>query len=125
MRLLLDSHVLIWWLEDPNLLDAKLKALLRDNTNEAYFSPASIWELGLKSSKGQLHMPSSFADHLISDGINELAVTAVHAMRSLTLPHIHFDPFDRMLVSQALCEGLVLATRDTTVMRYDVPTIEA
>lgn len=125
MRLLLDSHVLLWWLEDPKLLDRKLQTILHDPRNEAFFSPASIWELGLKVAKGNLQFPSNFTDILLADGFDELPVTSAHAMRTLTLPRIHLDPFDRMLIAQTLCEGLVLATREATISRYDVPTIKA
>ncbi len=125
MRLLLDSHVLIWWLEDPRLLSPKLRPLLQDPGNAAYFSPASIWELGLKMAKGKLRLPPHFADLLIADGFEELPVTTAHAQRTLTLPPLHPDPFDRLLIAQALCEGLVLATRDAYIPRYDVPTITA
>lgn len=125
MRLLLDSHVLIWWLEDPKLLHRRLRPLLHDSSNEAFFSAASIWELGLKIAKGKLRLPANFADLLTADGYDELPVTATHAVRTLSLPSIHPDPFDRLLIAQALCEGLVLATRDACIQRYDVPVIEA
>lgn len=125
MRLLLDSHVLLWWLEDPKFLDRKLEAILHDPKNEAYFSPVSIWELGLKVAKGNLTFPSNFTEILLADGFDELTVTSTHAIRTLALPRIHLDPFDRMLIAQALTEGLVLATRDAHISRYDVPTIQA
>jgi PIN domain nuclease of toxin-antitoxin system len=125
VRLLLDSHVLLWWLQDPRLLDRKLQAVLQDPGNEAFFSPVSIWELGLKVAEGKLRFPAALTDHLLADGFDELPVVTAHAMRILTLPHIHLDPFDRMLIAQSLCEGLVLATRDAAISRYDVPTIPA
>ncbi|WP_221030707.1 type II toxin-antitoxin system VapC family toxin [Actomonas aquatica] len=125
MRLLLDSHVLIWWLEDPRQLSPELRPLLQDPGNTAYFSPASIWELGLKVAKGKLRIPSDFTAILVDDGFDELPVTAAHATHTLSLPPLHSDPFDRLLIAQALCEGLVLATRDAWIPRYDVPTIQA
>lgn len=125
MRLLLDSHVLLWWLDEPTRLAPALQAALRDPVNDAFFSPASIWELGLKSARGKLRFPPDLAAVLASDGIEELPITAAHATRTLTLPPLHLDPFDRLLIAQALVEGLVLATRDAHIIRYDVPVIEA
>jgi len=98
---------------------------MRDSTNEVFFSPASIWELGLKVAKGKLRLPLDIASVLESDGIVELPISAAHATRTLALPPLHFDPFDRMLIAQTLVEGLVLATRDQAIHRYDVPVIEA
>lgn len=125
MRLLLDSHVLLWWLDEPARLASPLRQVMHDPANEVYFSPASIWELGLKMAKGKLRLPLDLAAALESDGIVELPISAAHATRTLTLPTVHFDPFDRLLIGQALVEGLVLATRDQVIHRYDVPVIEA
>lgn len=125
MRLLIDSHVLIWWLESPQLLSQHLRSILHDPNNEAFFSPASIWEIGLKVAKGKLRLPTHFADLMMADGFAELPVSSVHAMRTLSLPPIHLDPFDRLLIAQALCEGLILTTRDACIQRYDVPVIDA
>jgi len=125
VRLLLDSHTIYWWIEDPGRIAVYCRNLICDPANEIFFSPVSIWELFIKVSKGKLKVPFDLADRLTDYGIIELPVTAVHASRTLSLPRIHDDPFDRMLIAQTLVEGLVLATRDTTIKRYDVPTIEA
>lgn len=125
MRVLLDSHVLLWWLDEPARLANPLRCVMHDPNNEVFFSPASIWELGLKMAKGKLRLPLDLVPALASDGIVELPISAAHAARTLTLPTVHFDPFDRLLIGQALVEGLVLATRDQTIHRYDVPVIEA
>lgn len=112
-------------MDEPTRLSLPLQHALRDPTNDAFYSPASIWELGLKSSKGKLRLPLDITSVLESDGIVELPIAATHAIRTLTLPPIHFDPFDRMLIAQTLVEGLVLATRDALIHRYDVPVFEA
>lgn len=125
MRVLLDSHVLLWWIDDPARLASPLRNVMHDPANEVFFSPASIWELGLKMAKGKLRVPLNLVPALASDGIVELPISAAHVTRTLTLPTVHFDPFDRLLIGQALVEGLVLATRDETIHRYDVPVIEA
>lgn len=125
MRLLLDSHVVLWWLDDPQRLAAPVRVAISDPTNDVFFSPASIWELGLKVTRGKLKLPPNLTNALEKDSIVELPITSQHAARSSMLPMIHLDPFDRLLIAQALCEGLVLATRDDMIMRYDVPTIDA
>ncbi|ATC65141.1 PIN domain nuclease [Nibricoccus aquaticus] len=125
MRLLLDSHVLIWWLENPDRIAKPLRDAISDPTNDVFFSAASIWELTIKSSLNRLRLPPSFVTLLRHDGLDELEINTSHAQATASLPPIHGDPFDRMLIAQALTEGLVLATRDATIMRYDVPVIEA
>lgn len=125
MRVLLDSHVVLWWLSDPALLAAPFRAALQDPDNDVFFSPASIWELGLKTAKGKLRLPLDLVSALETDGIVEMPISAAHTTRTLNLPPLHFDPFDRLLIAQTLVEGLVLATRDQAIHRYDVPVIEA
>ena len=126
MRLLLDSHVLLWWLDDPQGLIARpLREAIQDPLNDVFFSAASIWEIGLKAAKGRLRVPSTIVTLLHADGFEELFVTSRHATLALTLPPLHGDPFDRMLIAQTLSEGFILGTRDTTIARYDVPVMEA
>lgn len=125
MRILADSHVLLWWLDDPKRVDVAARAAIADPANEVFFSAASIWEIGLKAGKGKLHIEGDVVAALQSDGFEPLPITMEHAARSLTLPNTHGDPFDRMLIAQALAEGLVLATRDRLILQYDVPVLEA
>ena len=98
---------------------------LADPENEVFFSAASVWELGLKIARGKLLMPADFVDTLRKDGFSDLAVTIDHADASLYLPRHHGDPFDRMLVAQALEEGLVLVSRDGAIADYEVPLLKA
>jgi PIN domain nuclease of toxin-antitoxin system len=125
MRLLADSCVLVWWLDDPNWLAPEARAVIADPANEVLFSAASVWELGLKIRKGTLRMPASFTSVLLRDGFSSLPVTVEHAARSILLPPIHTDPFDRLLVAQAQEEGLVIVTRDGIIPRYPVPVLRA
>lgn len=125
MRLLVDSHVIVGWLEDPSQLKPRLRSLLHDPENAVYFSSASVWELCLKKAKGKLKLSDDFVDILIDDGFEELPVTSRHGIRASELPPIHQDPFDRMLIAQSLEEGLMLATHDRFILRYEVPTILA
>ncbi|MDR2863618.1 MAG: type II toxin-antitoxin system VapC family toxin [Puniceicoccales bacterium] len=125
MKILADSHVLIWWLSDPGKLHPLVLAAIHDADNTVFFSAASIWEIGLKVAKGHLKVPPGLAQVLGADGFDELPVQVVHAEKALMLPPIHADPFDRMLIAQALHEGLVLATRDRLIAQYNVPLLKA
>ncbi len=125
MRLLADSCILVWWLDDPELLSRQAREAIQNPANDVLFSAASVWELGLKIHKGKLRMPSHFPRLLYEDGFTPLSVSVGHAARSLTLSEIHQDPFDRLLIAQALEEGLVLVTRDDRIRRYPLPVLEA
>lgn len=125
MRLLIDSCVLVWWLGNPASLAKEAREAIADPTNEVYFSAASVWELGLKIRKGKLTMPIDFASVLSADGFSPLSVTVDHAARSLTLPALHEDPFDRLLVAQAIAEGLVMVTRDEVIRDYPLAVMRA
>ncbi len=125
MRILADSHVLLWWLDEPTRLTIPARAAIADPANAVYFSAASIWEIGLKVGKGKLRIDGDVVAELQSDGFEPLPITMAHAARSLTLPDTHGDPFDRMLIAQTLADGLVLATRDRLILQYDVPVLEA
>lgn len=125
MRLLLDSHVVVWWALYPGRLRRATRELLIAPENEIYLSAASVWELGLKIARQKLRLPADYAARLLADGFDELPVSIAHADRAMTLPLLHGDPFDRLLIAQALQEGLVLVTSDREIVRYDVPTLEA
>ncbi len=124
MRLLLDSHVALWWLTDSTDLGPVSRAEITGAT-EVYFSPVSPWELGIKRALGRLHMPDGFADELLQSGFRELAITSVHAASAADLPPHHRDPFDRMLIAQANAEALTLVTADDAVGAYEVATLDA
>ncbi len=121
MRLLLDSHVVLWLLLDDPRLTARGRALLGSVDSECYVSSATWWELVIKQSRGitsfSLAMPEIRAAALEA-GLRELSVTAPHALRVGQLPMLHRDPFDRMLVAQALSEPMRLVTADDAVVAY-------
>ncbi|MFC7336179.1 type II toxin-antitoxin system VapC family toxin [Haloferula chungangensis] len=120
MRLLLDSHTLLWWMDDPTQLKPAARAAISDPSNLVFTSAASIWELGLKVSKGKLRLPLSFHQLLQENGISELPFTSEHAIASTTLPPLHDDPFDRALVAQCRLESMTLATRDSLLGDYGI-----
>jgi PIN domain nuclease of toxin-antitoxin system len=121
MNLLLDLHALLWALHDPARLVPAARAAIADARNTVYFSAVSAWELEIKASKGQLTLPEQWLTAAEETGFLELPVTAHDAQRSARLLWHHGDPFDRMLVAQALAHGLQLATRDPVIASYEVP----
>ncbi len=125
MRLLLDSHVIVWWALYPGRLRASTRAAIAAPENEVVISAASVWELGLKIARQKLSLPDNYAAMLLGDGFVELPVGIGHAQRAMSLPPLHGDPFDRLLIAQALAVGLLLVTSDQAIHRYDVPTLEA
>lgn len=124
MRLLLDSHVALWWLDANTSLGPECRALI-GQADEAYFSAVTPWELGIKRALGKLEMPDGLAEALASGGFLPLAISVDHAQRAPALPAYHRDPFDRMLVAQAQLESLTLVTADQVFAAYDVDVLEA
>lgn len=120
MKLLLDSHALLWALSDCDRLLASSAEEIRSPDNIIFFSPASIWELELKVSKGLLKLPDNLINEAISIGFTELPIRSSHALLAARLPAHHRDPFDRMLIAQANEELLTLVTRDIIMTRYQV-----
>ena len=124
-RLLLDTHVLLWALEDSQALNADARRSITDTRNEVFVSAASIWEMAIKRSQGKLRTPDNLADTVQEAGFAALPITLAHAEQAGMLPPHHRDPFDRMLVAQALAEGLVLVTDDAHIPKYGVRTMPA
>ncbi len=124
MRILVDSHVALWWLEGNDSLGAQCHQLI-EHADEAYFSVVTPWELGIKRALGKLTMPDGLAAELQSGGFVPLAISAEHAEHAPTLPAHHRDPFDRMLIAQAQLEALALVTADQILGAYDVELVDA
>lgn len=124
MTLLLDTHVVLWWLEGAPLSDEALASVGRADT-VVFVSAASAWEMGIKASLGKLRMPEDLGVRLEVERFTALAVTVAHGLEVATLPALHSDPFDRLLVAQARLEGLTLVTRDERLGAYGVPILAA
>jgi PIN domain nuclease of toxin-antitoxin system len=124
VKLLLDTHVVIWWLVDDPTLAEDIKAAL-DTEPEVYLSAATVWEVAIKQALGKLTQPADLPQRILDSGFRELPITAAHALAAGGLPPIHRDPFDRMLIAQARCEDLTLVTRDPHILKYDAPLLEA
>lgn len=118
MRLLLDTHVYLWWLLDhPNLSKMARERIIA--ASEVYISSASIWEASIKARIGKLEVDvNQLVTEIANSGFLELAISTRHAAMVARLPDIHRDPFDRILVAQALCEPLRLLTADGVLSRY-------
>ncbi|MCP1240845.1 type II toxin-antitoxin system VapC family toxin [Acetobacter lovaniensis] len=127
MRLLLDTHLLLWAAGEPDKLSARARTLMEDPGNDLVFSAASLWEITIKAGLGRTDFqvdPHLLRRGLIENGYEELPITSQHALAVRHLPDVHRDPFDRILVAQATVEGLLLLTHDPLVKAYPGP-IEA
>lgn len=124
MSLLLDTHVVLWWLTDDPTLADEIKARL-DHEPDVYVSAATIWEVAIKQTIGKLSEPAGLPERIRDSGFAELPITSQHAMAAGRLPPIHRDPFDRMLVAQAQHENLTLVTRDPRCQKYEVGILAA
>lgn len=124
MRLLLDTHLLLWAAGPSPHLSARARRLIDDPDNELVVSAASLWEIAIKSAlrrpNFRLDAPL-FRRNLLNNGYNELAVTGQHAVAVANLPLLHRDPFDRILVAQSIVEGITLLTSDPRVAQYPAP----
>ena len=124
MKLLLDTHVLLWAAGQPDRLPSKVRKLLDDPRNEPIFSSASLWEIAIKSGLGRDDFQVDarlLRRGLLDNGYVELPITSEHAVAIDCLPQIHKDPFDRLLVAQSMVEGIALLTADPLVARYPAP----
>lgn len=124
MKLLLDTHVLLWAAGQPERLSKQARALLDDPNNEPIFSAASLWEIAIKKAlnRADFRVDSRALRHgLLNNGYAELPVGGDHAVAVDALPPIHKDPFDRILVAQAIVEGVTLLTADAIVAQYPGP----
>ena len=129
MNVLLDTHVLIWWIRNSGQLGKRAKALIQDAETSVWISTVSVWEISIKAALERLDVQQGFIDELPHEmelsGFRPLPVTFDHAFGVRHLPLNHADPFDRMLVAQAQCERLTLLTADPKIRAYDVAVIDA
>jgi PIN domain nuclease of toxin-antitoxin system len=127
VRVLLDTHAFLWWvLEDPRLSRRAL-SVIAASEYDVLVSAVSAWEIAIKSADARLDLPEPAGryvpDRIAANGFRELVVTVEHAVHVASLPAIHRDPFDRLLVAQAQVEGIPILTSDPAIARYDVDVI--
>jgi len=118
VRLLLDTHVFLWWLAGDDRLKKAEREAIRDPENDVYLSAASIWEIVIKQGLGRLRVPESASVAALRLGLQPLPITFEHAEATATLPSLHADPFDRILLAQARTETLTLVSYDSTIRVY-------
>lgn len=124
MRLLLDTHVVLWWLADDPTLSDEIKTMI-DDQGDVYVSAATVWEVTIKQAIGKIKEPAELPERVRDGGFAELPIRFEHAITAGRLPPIHRDPFDRMLIAQARCDDLTLVTRDSDIQKYEVRTMQA
>jgi PIN domain nuclease of toxin-antitoxin system len=129
VRAILDTHVFLWWFAAPERLGRRARRLIADGRNDLLLSAASCWEMAIKAALGKLVLPESVERYvparLAAQGMGTLPVLPAHALRVATLPPLHRDPFDRLIVAQALIEELPVLTADPQLAAYGASVIDA
>ena len=124
MRLLLDTHTIVWWFSGNQRLPVMARQAIADLSNDKFVSAASAWEIATKFRLGKMPrvatLANDFRNRIAGDGFYELSITVQHALRAGSLPGPHGDPFDRMLIAQAIIDDLVLISNETAFDRYGV-----
>jgi PIN domain nuclease of toxin-antitoxin system len=127
VRALLDTHAFLWWISDNRRLSERAREIIADGRNELLFSVASGWEISIKSGLGRLDVPEDLeqfiADQLSRNAFQVLPIHLSHALRTRVLPDLHRDPFDRILVSQAILEEIPLLSADPQISQYPVEVV--
>lgn len=129
MKFLLDTQCWLWWFAQPERLNEEAITQIDDETNELWLSVASVWEMGIKVAIGKLPLPepidSYISSRMVQLGVRSLEITASHALQASALPLHHRDPFDRMLIAQAIAENMMLVSADPVFRQYNVSTLWA
>jgi PIN domain nuclease of toxin-antitoxin system len=124
-RVLLDTHVLLWWLNGDKALGCDAISLISDSDNEIFVSAATTWDISIKRKKGLLLAPENLDSVIEKAGFSKLPISIFHGEQAGILPLHHADPFDRMLIAQAQAEGLQLMTKDSQFPAYGISLINA
>ena len=125
MKLLLDTHVFLWWLDDDPKLGPKARSAIEKPDNFVFVSAATAWEIAVKRANDKLEAPGDIAGWIEQSAFSDLPIEVEHAVASAELPKYHNDPFDRLLVAQAQIEGMTLVASDDEIDKYDVPVLDA
>ena len=125
MRLLVDTNALIWWFDDDSSLGAKARSAMADPQNDVFVSALSFAEIAIKQGRGKLNGPFISDELLAEQGMTPLPLSPRHGRKVVELPMHHRDPFDRLLIAQALEEGLTIVTSDPRFRTYGVPVLAA
>jgi PIN domain nuclease of toxin-antitoxin system len=125
MRLLLETHTFLWWLNDDTKLGPEARRAIQKPENFVFVSAASAWEIAVKRASGKLNAPGDIVDWIEQSSFIDLPIEVEHAVASAELPKHHNDPFDRLLVAQAQLEDMTLVARDDEIAKYDVSVLDA
>jgi PIN domain nuclease of toxin-antitoxin system len=123
VNVLIDTHILLWWLADDPALPDVARTVIADPATTVVVSAATVWEIAIKQAAGRLDAPDNLVSTLVDNDFDTLPMTASHALDAGRLPLHHADPFDRMLIAQATAEDLTLVTVDRRFGHYDVPVL--
>jgi PIN domain nuclease of toxin-antitoxin system len=123
VRVLLDTHIFLWWNSDPGMVAGALREAIAEPGNEIYVSAASVWEIGIKRTIGKLAFTQRIVQSILAHRFELLPINGDHAEYAAELPPHHTDPFDRMLIAQAHLERMLLATQDAKIRPYGVATL--
>jgi len=127
MKILLDTHTALWWMNNPKKLSYTAKEILLDDDNKLHFSLVSAWEIAIKTSRGRLtEFPGgvrSFLAKIKASPITQLSLISSYIETAEDLPFIHRDPFDRLLIATALADSMTILTADENIHKYPIPTI--
>lgn len=124
MQILLDTHVLLWWLDDNTALNSEARKAIANPESVVHVSSVSLWEIVIKRSIGKLRLPDDWAEVLMEEPFRQLPVTWKHALKVRDLPDVHRDPFDRLLIAQCQSENLVLASHDGVFSQYGIDLLQ-
>jgi PIN domain nuclease of toxin-antitoxin system len=125
MKYLLDTHTLLWWLDDNPTLSRKARQVISSEKNIICVSAVNAWEIAIKKSLGKLEAPDNLEEVIELNNFIHLPISIAHALDIGKLPNHHDDPFDRLLIAQAKLEKLTLITRDANIIKYDIAVVEA
>lgn len=118
-KYLLDTHIFLWWMSEAEQLSSEVFDIISDSSNQIYVSSASIWEIAIKEALGKLEVDANLDTAIEENGFIELKISAISANATKKLEQIHRDPFDRMLISQAIEGDMTLITVDKFIVQYD------
>lgn len=124
MNILLDTHVVIWWYDNPAKIREEARRLIEDRANFLFLSPTVLWEISIKQTAKKLIIPNGLIEKAVED-LTELPITIKQIKSLSTLPMLHRDPFDRIMIAQAKADDLHFMTRDKQILKYDIKTIKA
>ncbi|MBM4307834.1 MAG: type II toxin-antitoxin system VapC family toxin [Deltaproteobacteria bacterium] len=127
MKVLLDTHIFLWWITEDPRLSSKASEIIRDGSNELFLSAASGWEIAIKAKLNRIQLPTTpekfISEQLRINGIQGLPILMSHALHVYNLPNHHRDPFDRILIAQCQSEGLPILTADPSFTPYKIEAI--